>query len=630
MKKFNFAFKRKPKPSKNLKLFEPQFKAEEINFNIDVKENAIPPAHFNAKPLVPEFKPISIDTSAKPMPPKKEIEVIEKSSEVVDWTDFLQQPIPVESDTTRNLKQSLKSTSLSFTFITLFLQERQNQLVHLSATELVEIYTFYRKSKSLKLEEYHIFLKGFCWKGDVKNSLMVYSDIKKSGIDPDHFVYTCLFYLYRNEPKQLHLLHSFQMKHWRKVNERRLDSTKPDTVVSNKSICSLLYGLLRRNKPENIDTIYSNYVETGLHFSTDTQLAFLEGFKNQKDKVMVEKIHFQFTKQSKVLEMKTFEGLIAAHYEIGNNRAVTRLYEDYQQIYQPRLSAIKYYVKACSELELFNFVATVSNRLLQERRILDFDTYVALLESFEVSGNATALSKWIQVIYKHLESENPISSNILRHLISVVSKIGTLQQGQESFKEYLSFHEKHSLEINQQNNVNFTPQEMAEMFDNDNQDVLKKFKLWHSPAPARRVLSHLAYLYGKSQDCDLIKSFFTQHVLLPSTLHLHWSRYIKSNNAKLDDLLAKAQDKLDNGGDKSIKETITWVNKRKKRGLVLNTGIEGPFKYVYDGLIRGYKHTVSEDVLGLDNLLFELEEYEKTIVASLPIKSAFVTFRNLE
>ncbi|KAJ3259696.1 hypothetical protein HK103_001957 [Boothiomyces macroporosus] len=619
MKKFTFAFKRKPKPRKNLKLFEPQFKADEFNFDVDIKDKVN---------LSPPIKPIKITNNIIPQPVKK-IEVIEKKSEAVDWTDFLNQKSTVESDATRNLKQALQSNALSFTYITLFLQDNQDQLMHFSTTELLDIYSFYKKSKSLKLQEYHIFLKEFCWKGDVKGSLMVYADIKKSGIDPDHFVYTCLYYLYRNEPKQLNLLHSFQMKHWRKLNQQKLDSTKPDTVVSNKSICSLLNGLLRRNKPENIDNIYSNYVETGIHFSTDTNLAFLEGFKNQKDKVMIEKIHFQFTKQSKVLEMKTFEGLMAAHYEIGNNRAVTRLYDDYQQIYQPRLIAVKYYVKACTELELFHFVTTVSNKLLQERRLLDFDTYVALLESFEASGNANLLTKWIKVVKEHLGSDNPISSNILRHLISAVSKIGTLEQGQDLFKEYLSHHEKYSVEINKVNDVNLSPKEMAEMFDSDNQDVLKKFKLWHSPTPARRVLSHMAYLYGKSHDSNLIKSFFTDHVLLSSSLHLHWSRFIKSNHAKLDDLLAKAQDKLDNGGDKSIKETISWVNKRKKRGLVLNTGVEGPFKYVYDGLIHGYKSKETDSVLGLDNLLHELEEYEKATVASLPIKSKFVTLKEI-
>ncbi|KAJ3313780.1 hypothetical protein HDV04_001584 [Boothiomyces sp. JEL0838] len=518
MKKFTFAFKRKPKPRQNLKLFEPQFKADEFNFDVDIKDKVN---------LSPPIKPIKITNNIIPQPVKK-IEVTEKKSEAVDWTDFLNQKNTIESDATRNLKQALQSNALSFTYITLFLQDNQDQLMHFSTTELLDIYSFYKKSKSLKLQEYHIFLKEFCWKGDVKGSLMVYADIKKSGIDPDHF-------------------------------------------------------------------------------------------------------------QSKVLEMKTFEGLMAAHYEIGNNRAVTRLYDDYQQIYQPRLIAVKYYVKACSELELFHFVTTVSNKLLQERRLLDFDTYVALLESFEVSGNADLLTKWIKVIKEHLDSDNPISSNILRHLISAVSKIGTLEQGQDLFKEYLSHHEKYSVEINKVNDVNLSPKEMAEMFDCDNQDVLKKFKLWHSPTPARRVLSHMAYLYGKSHDSNLtkshdsnlIKSFFTDHVLLSSSLHLHWSRFIKSNNAKLDDLLAKAQDKLDNGGDKSIKETISWVNKRKKRGLVLNTGVEGPFKYVYDGLIHGYKSRETDSALGLDNLLHELEEYEKATVASLPIKSKFVTLKEI-
>ncbi|KAJ3273974.1 hypothetical protein HDV01_003644 [Terramyces sp. JEL0728] len=622
MKKYNFAFKRKLKPSKNLKLFEPQFRADEFDFKIDgISKPAEPKNQLldlkkETKPKLKEFKPVK--------PTKEKLEPVT----TVAWTDFLIQQKTQESESTRNLKQSLKSNSLSFMYITLFLQENQDQLMHLSTQELLDIYNFYKKSKSLGISEYHIFLKEFCWKGDVQDALLVYSDIKKSGIDPDHFVYTCLFYLYRNEPKQLHLLHSFQMKHWRKMNQQKLDSTRPDSVVSNKSICSLLYGLLRRYKPENIDSIYSNYVETGIHFSMDTQLAFLEGFKNQKDKIMIEKIHFQFTKQFKVLEKKIFEGLMAAHHEIGNYRAVTRLYDDYQQIYNPALIAIKHYIRACTELELFHLVSTVSSKLLNEKRYLDLDTYTALLDSFAISSNTTALQEWIKVINRHLEEENPVSTDITRHLTAVVSKVGTLEQGQELFKKYVDNHEKSSQKINQENNLNYSPAEMAGMFGSNSQEVLKNFRFWHSPTPARRVLSDMAYLYGKSQDTELIKKFFKESVLLPSLLHLHWSKFIKSNDSKLDELARQAQEKLENGGDKSLKETISWVNKRKKRGLVLNTGVEGPFKYVYDGLIRGHKNTASEDVLGLDNLLLELEEYEKSMVCTLPIKSKFITLKS--
>jgi hypothetical protein len=137
---------------------------------------------------------------------------------------------------------------------------------------------------------------------------------------------------------------------------------------------------------------------------------------------------------------------------------------------------------------------------------------------------------------------------------------------------------------------------------------------------------------GQSRNEQKVEKFFRKEVF-GDMVGLVWARQVLNHKTQLNNLQEKTQaeiatlqniskkrglTKAETATKAELKQTLSWVNRRRKRGLQSNTGESGPFKHVYQGLVEGWrfadKDDANADPLKIEDMLQHIEEIEKKMV----------------
>ncbi len=479
---------------------------------------------------------------------------------------------------------------------------------------------------------------------ETNHLLSSFRDMKRAGLTPDSRHFSKLFL---GLPYQSMILHracfaAWQRKTeakkrfaaaWQKKTIRSAHEPSHD-LLSNQSFQSLLYALListpNWKKEDEFKIVWRDYCSTNLEPCQDTLAAFLEAFSSVADGEMVEKIHDLLARQKKKSSWQEYIyiELLKAHGILKNDRAVKRLFEEYDSIYPlGRVVPLYYYLEALFQTGAHREIEIYSKRVLRHKIDLDRNCYRVLLKSFVAKGDLESLSKWEKVLSKHFQWDQELPFMIYYDLLDSYASLESVTDCQRVFKELLLVR---GIQVQRQNStigLSLSPLAMGQLFENFIRDQLlpeekvkiDRFREWNNPLPSRKLLCIMAEMMGKKRDSSQIYSLFDQF-LSSEALYFYWAKEASFQKRKLIHLLQLTQKQLDelNGKQDSktrneLKTTISWVNRRLKRGISLKVGESGPFAMAYKALIDSWRASTVfiQDPLELEGLLEKLESLER-------------------
>ena len=501
----------------------------------------------------------------------------------------------------------------------------------------------------------------------VKKIANDYLQMKREGKMPDGYARSLMI---EAVPDKCMVVHRSMLEDYAKSNP-----AQQALILTNKYVQKLLKALSINStslkyKKIQAEEIWSDLSTKRLNFTLDTYLAFLKCFTLVEDKLMVEKVHDMLVrKQSKMpWSRNVYAGLIAAHHSFGNKYAIKRLFESYEKQFSP-LNKFGFLDPVDSEVNnqlkimlshYFNALIVAGNhdyfailldklsRMVAEDmyRLLNEDSYKSIFESLKFTGNVEMASRYFKVMRYHHESI-PLEYTVFYHALDCISTISGFRETRLVYNILNNIRAEAVLESNIKKNINYTPQEITEMFleyitTSKQRPELEKFRDWKASLPPLPIQTMMAYSLGKTLDITLIQNFFTKSILTKEYLLLYWSRHLSTHLKNLNNLLYKTQSEMDAYSDSNdlvskskneLRSTISWINKKKKRGLTLLYGQTGPLSHVYTALINGWQNALKSsdnndglDPLEFDSLLQEMEGLEKDLV----LKSEIGKFFNLK
>ncbi|KAH9266561.1 hypothetical protein BASA84_001047 [Batrachochytrium salamandrivorans] len=135
---------------------------------------------------------------------------------------------------------------------------------------------------------------------ECSRAIFLLQEMKKCGVQPDAFVYGCMYRAMRDRTKMVLMVHEQAIQDLEKYPRFRKVAKAADVPadypISNKSIRTLLAVFLRRKTSPKyhmgvIYRLWDQVIQTPILLTIDTYLGFLEAFALSDDKVMVERFH---------------------------------------------------------------------------------------------------------------------------------------------------------------------------------------------------------------------------------------------------------------------------------------------------------------------------------------------------
>jgi hypothetical protein len=500
----------------------------------------------------------------------------------------------------------------------------------------------------------------------VKKIASEYLQMKRDGKIPDGYARSLMI---EALPEKCMIVHKSMLADYRKANLK-----DQDLILTNKYVQKLLLALSKKStstsyKKIQVEEIWSDISGTRLNFTLDTYLAFLDCFVLVRDKVMMEKMHDMLVRaQGKhPWTRNIYAGLIRAHHSFANKYAIKRLFEAYEKQFAPinkngflapfddelnvklKIMVAEYFnaLIVANNHDYFTIVLDKLSRMSADNIFsrLNEEAYKAIFESLTITGNAEMAKRYFKILKYH-HKKTPLEYKIFYNALECISKISSFRESKIAYRLLNEIRAKSITESNAKADVNYTIAEMTRIFmdfikTSQPQPQLEKFRFWNSPLPPINVQTMISSSIGKSLDIDLIRSFFKSEILTEEYLMFYWSRQVSTNTKKLDDLFVATQAKLDKVKNAAtalekkkkskstttkspvneLKLTLTWIGKRKKRGLTLLYGQNGPLSHLYTALVNGWQESLKSvgnenglDPLKFDSLLQELEDMEKEVV----------------
>ncbi|KAI8896064.1 hypothetical protein BC833DRAFT_599101 [Globomyces pollinis-pini] len=354
------------------------------------------------------------------------------------------------------------------------LLQTNQYLSQLNQNQLFTLFLNIQKSRvctALTLPDWYQLLNTFTQSNQI---LLIYSEIKNCGIQPDHKIYQCLLHsTNKNLSKCLQIFNHTVQLHQNQFNSNnQLDQV----YLSNPFIISLL-DIISDNKDlqklhDATRHIWDTLLNLGFHLENSTLNAFLKGFTAFKDKRMIEKIHkLLFARLKKSPDVSIYKNLMMAHKSISNYRAVKRLYEDLTSIH-PNLKyssdILFLYLESLYEMKEFKGLGRMNQELMKSKLYFTNDIYTILLNYCNSIQNEKYLIFWITCIQNHFknhQSKVQLNYHILGHCIQSISEFGLLDYGLQLFEFYHHERIRFVSEHNLKQNMNYSTLEIAEYFN---------------------------------------------------------------------------------------------------------------------------------------------------------------------
>lgn len=395
-----------------------------------------------------------------------------------------------------------------------------------------------------------------------------------------------------------------RVNHWLRLNGR----DRPHFLIISES--SPDHEQIVAGKREYLERMWLDSRETEeFVFDLDTLTAFLHGFGALKDKVMVEKMHNLLVKNRKRLggwTPATFEVIMYAHCRLENWRAVKRLWEEYEKLFNPFdpklniILPIEYYLLALQKSENYSHFMNYTSINLQKLSAmkLSSETYAIILTEAVRAGNVKACQSWYSVIKKELiassNSKDPhhqinhgaeLDYTILYKVLEAFSSLKSPDLALQTFHDLKRIRKKIVKQTNSSNEINLTPISMAELFEKSiklgpyplpdtsmegvlplesstddpilsvestehqflesDKVILQKFRLWISPLMPIPQLALLLRTISLEKDIERIYSFFVDQVCTKEFLSLYWARQVSLYKKRIVDVLTHSQASLD-------------------------------------------------------------------------------------
>eukprot|EP00842_Homolaphlyctis_polyrhiza_P006944 jgi/Hompol1/839/HPOL_004380-RA len=525
-----------------------------------------------------------------------------------------------------------------------------------------------------------------------QRAIAVLHEMKRCGVNPDAFVFACLYRACRDSGKMVMMIHKQVV-----VELIRLEATvkKASDIplgypLSNKSIRTLIAVLIRGHfaPKKHIGAVYrlwDQVINTPFIMTIDTYLAFLDAFTITKDKSMIERIHefLASRRASTPWSIKVYEALMNSHIQIGNFRAARRVMDLLNSTdIRPRQFTYRLYLTALQKLDDHDGILLADKRMKEQGIPHSAATYnVLVVDALKQEDSLERVRKMHGRIHMQLlhhfrkqellstaakrQSESrdshllvPITSLAYQPILEAYSAMGSLKDVLQTFKQIEKARKQETARHNESKGLPITTAEMIKLLnpngvwappsssslsDNDaatdEQSTSKHTEVdtqsppaksvnapvrdFHPPEASRAVLCAVVSHLAGRHDATSLREFFQKRVLTTDRLGLYWARRLASHAKQLHDLAQLTQSDIDNIKSQNsaraaavasqsatattvklkdvqsgkamheLKSTMSWINRRFKRGMPLLVGLNGPLSPVYTILDRSWRDSVS-------------------------------------
>lgn len=563
-------------------------------------------------PLIQRATPILQQPKVIAPPRRYDVQLAPFIDNKTDWTrEFSAPAMPLtrKANSTAIFSVKLREGSLSVEEILTFLRSKPSQAKYLEIDDIVRMYDKIELDSRwdiLLKSDYHELMSCLVDTEQKGYIVQLMLKMKRNGLAADDFVYTCMFLSFPNYSLEI-----------------RKSINKDKIAISNKTVRALLYTQLRTKSNtllQKVDfkTIWLDVSDLQLNMTT--LAAFIEAFGVKKDKKMVEMVHDKLMRFKNDWTDDIYESAIRAHSEIGNIRAVKRLYEDYYEIFEfsrPRI--LTYYLKALEQQKSFLQVEITFKRFNRRGIVIDREGYRSLFNSFEESEKHEEIRKILKSF-----RQRDMGYLTLYEGMEILTRIGTLDEC-HSFYRYMDKARRSEIRhLNKARGMDYTTDEIISAFRNGNSGILSKFRDWISLEMPRSILATIAERVASTRSREDILELFKSDILTTQSLSLFWHKEVSTIQLRLTNMEKLTQEQLDDPSctkRSELKANMSWIKRRLKRGALLTVGEEGPFEPIYKAMLRGWRQSTIEiqDPLIIEDLLKELTRYETETVKNFKL-----------
>jgi hypothetical protein len=453
---------------------------------------------------------------------------------------------------------------------------------------------------------------------------------------------------------------------------RIFDYLKRQKRLTNDILDLILLRLTALGESVRLSNLYHQLLEMKFKFSANNYMLFIlglysliSGFVDIGDKDLFDKVQDKLATLNRSREeLLPLRCQMIAHHCFGNYRAVCRLYHkivtlDSSCSGEAKIQAV--YLNAHQN------VSSTDNVKVKFLPVMGDDGYRSLVQILLRKNDRVGLNSCLMAVvealeqnekqntnvqlYGPIESENseyqsqtfeqlihkqirekieglyPSSSltfKTLGEIFVAACQISSVQEIEKIFAQYKHFRHAQVSRQNSSIGLDYTPEFWSKLFisHRKNHNLIGRFRKWNSPLVPRKILTAMACIYAHSKDRAQLVKFMKAEVLKKDMLELYWSRYMASYLMRLKELGSNIQKQIDKKrntesvGD--LKNMMSWINKRKKKGLQSGTGHDGPFEKVYETISLAWRNSSiqgdSDNPLEIDQIIEELEHYESTLV----------------
>ncbi|TPX72198.1 hypothetical protein SpCBS45565_g00449 [Spizellomyces sp. 'palustris'] len=464
---------------------------------------------------------------------------------------------------------------------------------------------------------------------DSKRATAVLREIKSCGINPDAFVYACLYRAMKDDVRKVHAVHDFVMKSIR-------SNTTPEscTLATDRSFRTLLAVYLRRPKYplylHRARDLWNDMKDAGITPSFNLCLAFLEAYRLHDSKVDVDakgviKVHriLSTLKKEKRMEQIATDALMIAHDACGHREAVKRLFDEMSwQGLKPGFTAYKLYLRAVPDHSSTNGVQSLPIRTYERMKknniALDDECFRIVSLAYAAAGDRAGVANMHSTLRTDLtkagmELTVVPTSRSYDALVEAYSRLKDWESALGAFAELKK--------LNKQETSEGESAVKAAQPDNEQGDSVKFEKgRFNYEGVSRKVLRYVASALGSKGRIGEGKSFFLEEVLCPARLEAYWGRKLAGQQKRLrlqrekaeqavitaetDTTRVKAKD-LQN-----LKRQLNAAKRAEEKGAEAQIGMDGPLRVVYEGFVDAWREMV-EDGYQADEQAHKLMEMEE-------------------
>ncbi|KND00803.1 pentatricopeptide repeat domain-containing protein [Spizellomyces punctatus DAOM BR117] len=469
---------------------------------------------------------------------------------------------------------------------------------------------------------------------DSKRATAVLREIKRCGINPDAFVYACLYRAMKDDVRKVHAVHDFVM------NSIRSNSLPQScTLATDRSFRTLLAVYLRRPKyPLYIHrarNLWNDMKDAGITPSFNICLAFLEAYRLHDSKVDVDskgviKVHrlLSTLKKEKRMEQIATDALMIAHDACGHREAVKRLFDEMSwQGFEPGFTAYKLYLRAVQDHLPTNGVQSLPIRTYEKMKknnmALDDECFRIISLAYAGAGDRAGVANMHSALRTDLANAGREltvvpTSRSYDALIEAYSRLRDWESALGAF-----------VELKKLNTSKSESAVKAAQPKNEQGDVGDSVKFekgrFNYEGVSRKVLRYVASALGSKGRIAEGKAFFLEQVLCPARLEAYWGRKLAGEQKRLrlqremaEQAVITAESGLTRVKAKdlqNLKRQLNAAKRAEEKGAEAQIGMDGPLRVVYEGFVDAWREMV-EDGYPADeqaHKLMEMEEFMSEI-----------------